>query len=238
MDENEYVTVCAGDVGADGSTGDDSGLATIDDSGLATITTGGIATSGAIVGTGGDALVDNAAGTADDVAGALDVLGIVRGAPVDDGMPMLSVEAYGATVDDAAGASDAILVDDVAPVDDGIMVPLLADDADGAAGIMIPMLVGGADGATVDGRISVDDTNCVSVDKGSVDGADGASVDEGSVDAADGATVDEEISVGGELVVLVPIGGGVVDAVASIVVPVGAGTCLRAPLFTHVVGPR
>ena len=29
---------------------------------------------------------------------------------------------------------------------------------------------------------------------------------------------------------LVPIGGGVVDAVASII-PVGAGTCLRAPLF-------
>ena len=72
--------------------------------------------------------------------------------------------------------------------------------------------------------------NCVSVDKGSVDGADGAPVDEGSVDAADGAAVDNEISVGGELVVLVPIGGGVVDAVASIV-PVGAGTCLRAPLF-------
>ncbi len=55
-------------------------------------------------------------------------------------------------------------------------------------------------------------------------GADDALVDEGSVDAADGATVDAEISVGGELLVLVPIGGGVVDAVASIV-PVGAGTC-------------
>ena len=154
-----------------------------------------------------------------------------------------------------------------------MLVPLSAVDADGATGIMIPMLVGGADGATVDGWISVDDTNCISVDGGSVDGADdalvdegsvdaadgatvdavgrellvlvpstfdgrisvddtscvsgsdadGASVDEGSVDAADGATVDEEISVGGELLVLVPVGGGVVDAVASIV-PVGAGT--------------
>ena len=70
------------------------------------------------------------------------------------------------------------------------------DKADGATGILIPWLV---------------------------DDADGASVDEGSVDAADGATVDEEISVGGELLVLVPVGGGVVDAVASIV-PVGAGT--------------
>ena len=84
-----------------------------------------------------------------------------------------------------------------------------AVDADGATGIMIPMLVGGADGATVDGLISVDDTNCISVDGGSVDGADDALVDEGSVDAADGAAVDEEISVGGELelLVLVPVGG-------------------------------
>ena len=105
-----------------------------------------------------------------------------------------------------------------------MLVPLSAVDADGATGIMIPMLVGGADGATVDGWISVDDTNCISVDGGSVDGADDVLVDEGSVDAANGATVDAEISVGGELLVLVPNGGGVVDAVASIV-PVGAGTC-------------
>ena len=107
--------------------------------------------------------------------------------------------------------------------------PLSAVVANGAPvddGIMIPKLVGGADGATVDGRISVDDTNGVSIDEGSIDGAGGAAVDDGSVDEADGASIDEEISGGGELEVLalVPIGGGVVDAVASIV-PVGAGTC-------------
>ena len=119
---------------------------------------------------------------------------------------------------------------DGAAVDDGIMVPMLADNADGV------------DGASVGCRISFDGTKGVSVDDGSIGAADGATVDdetlvpllvngaddalvdEGSVDAADGATVDAGISVGGELLVLVPIGGGVVDAVASIV-PVGAGTC-------------
>ena len=41
-----------------------------------------------------------------------------------------------------------------------------------------------------------------------------SSVNEGSVDGADGAAaaVDDDISVGGELVVLVPIGGGVESA--------------------------
>ena len=221
MDENEYVTVCAGDGGADGSTDDGSGLATIDDCELAIITAGGIVTGDAVVGIGGDALFD------DDATLAVDV------APVDDGIlvpimvPMLVVDADGAAVDDAAGASDA--VDGAPPVDDGIMVPLSAVVANGATvddGIMIPMLVGGAGGATVDGRISVDDTNGVSIDEGSIDGAGGATVDDGSVDDADGAPIDEAISGGGELelLALVPIGGGVVDAVASIV-PVGAGTC-------------
>jgi len=123
---------------------------------------------------------------------------------VDDGI-LIPISA-----DDA----DVILADDVAPVDDMMLVPLSAVDADGATGIMIPMLVGGADGATVDGWISVDDTNCISVDGGSVGGADDA-------------LVDEKISVGGgelELLALVPFGGGVVDAVA-LIVPVGAGTC-------------
>ena len=67
-------------------------------------------------------------------------------------------------------------------------------------------------------------TVVVTVDDGSVD--DGISIiDEASVD--DGISIiDEAISGGGELelLALVPIGGGVVDAVASIV-PVGAGTC-------------
>ena len=102
-------------------------------------------------------------------------------------------------VDDVVGAAGA-----VAYVEVGIMIPLLADDADGA---------------TVDGRILVDDTNGVSVDEGSVDGADGATVDKGIF-------VGEEEH---EVLVLVPIGGGVVDAsaLASTVVPVPvvAGTC-------------
>jgi len=125
-------------------------------------------------------------------------------------------------------------------------------DVDGAAvavasvdgGIMIPLLANDADGATADGRVSVDDINNVSVDKGSVDSADGAAFDDVislllandadgasvdgriSVDNADGALIDEEISVGEEheVVVLVPIGGGVVDALASTEVPVRAGT--------------
>jgi hypothetical protein len=218
-----YISSCAGDVGADGSTGGDR--STGDDGGL----------SG--------------------------VPGPVRGASGDDGMPMLSIKADGATVDDAADASDAdaTLADDVAPVDDGILVPLSADDADGATGILIPWLVDDADGASVDegsvdaadgatvdvdaadgatvdavgrellvlvpstfdGGISVDDTSRVSGSD-----ADGASVDDGSVDDADGAPIDEEISGGGELelLALVPFGGGVVDAVA-LIVPVGAGTC-------------
>jgi len=281
VDENEYVTVCVGDGGADGSTDDGSGLVTIDDCGLAILTAGGIVTGDAVVG-------NNTAGAADDAAGASDVYPVL-GAFVDDGMPMLFVEADGAAVDDAADASDAdagtlvplsaddadaTLGDDVAPVDDVVLVPLSAVDADGATvddtnwisvdggsvdgaddalvdegsvdaadgaavdeeisavdadgatGIMIPMLVGDADGATGDGWISVDDTNWISFDGGSVDGAEDALVDEGSVDAADGAAVDEEISVRGELelFVLVPVGGRVVDAVASIV-PGGAGTC-------------
>ena len=229
-----YISSCAGDVGADGSTGGDR--STGDDGGL----------SG--------------------------VPGPVRGASGDDGMPMLSIKADGATVDDAADASDATLADDVAPVDDGILVPLSADDADGATGILIPWLVDDADGASVDegsvdaadgatvdvdaadgatvdavgrellvlvpstfdGRISVDDTSCVSGSD-----ADDAFVDDGSVDDADGAPIDEAISGGGELelLALVPIGGGVVDAVA-LIVPVGAGTCGRAPLFARVVIPR
>ena len=144
----------------------------------------------ALVGTGGDTMVD-------DVDGAAGVV-----ASVEDGI-MISA------VDVAAGASDA--VDGAPPVDDGIMVPLSA--------VVV-------DGVTVDDGISVDDTNGVSIDEGSIDGAGGAAVDDGSVDDADGASIDEEISGGGELEVLalVPIGGGVVDAVASIV-PVGAGTC-------------
>ena len=61
-------------------------------------------------------------------------------------------------VDDVDGAAVAVV-----SVDGGIMIPLLADDADGA---------------TVDGRVSVDDINCVSVDKGSVDSAGGAAIDD------------------------------------------------------------
>jgi len=117
-------------------------------------------------------------------------------------------------VDDVDGAAVA-----VASVDGGIMFPLLADDADGA---------------TVDGRVSVEDINGVSVDKGSVDSADGAAVDDVisllandadgafvdgriSVDDADGALIDEGISVGEEHEVLVPmpVGGGVVDVLAD-----------------------
>ena len=82
----------------------------------------------------------------------------------------------------------------------------------------------------IPGRISVDDTKGVLVDEGSVDGADGALTDEG-------------ISVGGEehkVLVLVPIGGGVVDdsALASTTVPVGAGTCDCCALVARVVLPR
>ncbi len=217
VDENEYLSSYSGDVGAGGSTADDSGLATI--------TNGGNVIIGAIVGTEGDAVVDDTAGAVGTAAGALDGLGDdAGGAPVDDGVllvpimvPMLVVDADGAAVDVAdgaavdvaAGASDA--VDGAPPVDDGIMVPLSA--------VVV-------DGATVDDGISVDDTNGVSIDEGSIDGAGGAAVDDGSVDEADGASIDEEISGGGglEVLALVPIGGGVVDAVASIV-PVGAGTC-------------
>lgn len=141
MDENEKSSSCTGGKGAGSSTVDDDGLATtvtVGDDGLATITNGGIVTGVALVGTGGDTMVDD--------------------------------------VDGAAGA--------VASVEDGIMIPLLADDADGAP---------------VNGRISVDD--------------------------ADGALIDEGISVGEEheVSVLLPIGGGVVDALASTGVPVGAG---------------
>jgi len=75
--------------------------------------------------------------------------------------------------------------------------------ADGAAvDDVISLLANDADGATVDGGISVDD--------------------------ADGALIDKGISVGGEeheVSVLMPIGGGVVDALASTEVPVRAGTC-------------
>ncbi len=70
MDENEYVTVCAGDGGADGITDDGSELATIDDCELAIIPAGGIVTGDAVVGIGGDALFDDAIGAADDAAGA------------------------------------------------------------------------------------------------------------------------------------------------------------------------
>ena len=209
VDENEYLSSYSGDVGAGGSTADDSGLVTITNDGNVII--------GAIVGAEGDAVVDDTAGALGTAAGALDGLGDdAGGAPVDDGVllvpimvPMLVVDADGAAVDVAAGASDA--VDGAPPVDDGIMVPLSA--------VVV-------DGATVDDGISVDDTNGVSIDEGSIDGAGGAAVDDGSVDEADGASIDEEISGGGELEVLalVPIGGGVVDVVASIV-PVGAGTC-------------
>ena len=157
------------------------------------------------------------------------------GAKVDDGI-LISLLADGATVvDDTDGADGATVVD-------GILIPLLADEEDD--GILIPLLADDADGATVDGSILVDDTNCVMVDEGSVDDADGAlidegilvddtncvNVDEGSVDDADGALIDEGISVGGEeheVLVLVPIGGGVVDvgALASTTAPVEAGTC-------------
>ena len=81
MDENEYVTVCAGDGGADGSTDDGSGLATIDDCELAIITAGGIVTGDAVVGIGGDALFDDAIGAADDAAGASDATLAVEVAP-------------------------------------------------------------------------------------------------------------------------------------------------------------
>ena len=141
MDENENSSSCSGGGGADGST--------VDGDGLATVTTGDIVTDGsiAIVGIGGDAN----------------------------------------NVDGAA-------------VDDGIMVPMLADDADGASvGCRISFdgtkgvpvddgSIGAADGATVD-----DETLVPLL----VNGADDALVDEESVDAADGATVDAEISVGG-----------------------------------------
>jgi len=115
VDEKEKSSSCVGGEGADGSTVDDDGLATtitVGDDGVATITNGV-----ALVGTGGDTVVDD--------------------------------------VDGAAVA--------VVSVDGGIMIPLLADDADGA---------------TVDGRVSVDDINCVSVDKGSVDSAGGAAIDD------------------------------------------------------------
>ena len=111
-------------------------------------------------------------------------------------------------------------------------------------GIMIPLLADDADGATVDGRVSVDDTKGVPVNEGSVDSADGAAVDDvisllatnvdGAtvnggilVDNAGGVLIDKGISVGGEeheVSVLMPIGGGVVDALASTEVPVEAGT--------------
>ena len=71
---------------------------------------------------------NNTVGAADNAAGA-SVVCPVRGAVVDDGMPMLFVEADGAAVD-AADTSDATLAVDVASVDDGILVPLSADDAD------------------------------------------------------------------------------------------------------------
>ena len=54
VDENKYVPSCAGGVGADGST--------VDDGGLATITNGDIVTGGLIVDTGEDALVDDVDG--------------------------------------------------------------------------------------------------------------------------------------------------------------------------------
>jgi hypothetical protein len=183
VDESEYVSSYSGDVGAGGSTADDRGLATI--------TNGGNMTIGALVGTEGDAVVDDTSGALGNAAGASDGLGDdAGGAPVDDGVllvpilvPMLVVDANGAAVDDAAGASDAVGV--APPVDYGIMVPLSAvvvNDATVDDGIMIPMLVGGADVATVD---------------------------DGSGDDAGGASIDEEISVGGglELLVLVPVGG-------------------------------
>ena len=84
-----------------------------------------------IVDTGRDAVCNNTVGAADNAAGA-SVVCPVRGAFVDDGMPMLFVEADGVAVDAAADASDATLAVDVAPVDDGILVPLSADDADAA----------------------------------------------------------------------------------------------------------
>ena len=73
-------------------------------------------------------------------------------------------------VDDVDGAAGA-----VAYVEGGIMIPLLADDADGATvngGVLAEDTNGvsvdvDADGATVDGRVSVEDTNGVSVDEGS-----------------------------------------------------------------------
>ena len=70
MDENEYATDCAGDGGADGITDDGSELATIDDCELAIIPAGGVVTGDAVVGIGGDALVDDAIGAADNAAGA------------------------------------------------------------------------------------------------------------------------------------------------------------------------
>ena len=76
--------VCAGDGGADGSTDDGSGLATIDDCELAIIPAGGIVTGDAVVGIGGEALVDVAIGAADDAAGASDATLAVDVAPVDD----------------------------------------------------------------------------------------------------------------------------------------------------------
>ena len=70
-------------------------------------------------------------GVADNAAGASGACP-VRGVFVDDGMPMLFVEADGVAVDAVADASDATLAVDVVPVDDGILVPLSADDADAA----------------------------------------------------------------------------------------------------------
>ena len=124
---------------------------------------------------------------------------------VDVNEYVLSSAGEGVMVDDAAIVADNA---DGGSVDDGVLIPLLDDDADGA---------------TVDGMISVDDTIC----RISVDDTIGALVDEGSV--VEGALINEGISVGGEeheVLVIVPIGGGVVDAtaLASTAVPVEAGT--------------
>jgi hypothetical protein len=151
-------------------------------------------------------------------------------------IPLLADDEDGTTVDSRISVDD---ITDV-PFDEG-----LVDSADGAAavdnGILIPLLVDDADGATVNGRILVNE--------GLVDSADGAAVDDGiftpmladdadgaivggriSVDDTKGVVVDEGISVGGEeyeVLVLVPGGGGVVDAsaLALTAVPVEAGTC-------------
>ena len=91
--------------------------------------------------------------------------------------------ADGSTVDDDGLATTVTVGDDeLATITNGVALvgtgeDTVVEDGDGAAvavasvdgGIMIPLLADDADGVSVDGRVSVEDINGVSVDKGSVD---------------------------------------------------------------------